>query len=132
MVDGKCPLGEHSMVVSLLQQLCDRLKEEKKAEGDEQKEQWDAIGKQWEHIGKKVSNRTLMWGIGIFLTLAVCAVGFLWHNQSANRTEIMSEVKSISTAIVGENGVKEKISILGQKLDDHLKESHGDTKKEKR
>jgi len=128
MTEPKCPFGEHKMVVSLLQQLWDRLKEEKETTRDEGE-------KQWKEIGRMISSKSVWAGISIFVVMSIAVVGFLWHNQTANRNEIMKEVKAISAVILGtetKEGLSDRFTRVETKLDDHLKESHNNgAKKDK-
>jgi hypothetical protein len=82
-----------------------------------------------------ISSKSVWAGISIFVVMSIAVVGFLWHNQTANRNEIMKEVKAISAVILGtetKEGLSDRFTRVETKLDDHLKESHNNgAKKDK-
>lgn len=95
--------------------------------GEERSTRKAEIEKLWKRIDSMVSTKTIWAGISIFVIMSIAVVGFLWRNQTANRNEIMSEVKAISAVILGKDGsegLSERFKKVETQLKDHLEESH--------
>jgi hypothetical protein len=75
---------------------------------------------QWEAIAKKAATSTIKWGVIVFVGIMMATVGFLWNNQRENRNEILVEIKSLTTSINGENGLRDQVKALGWKVDRHI------------
>lgn len=67
-------------------------------------------------LKKKASNSTLMWGVGILVTLMIAFGGFLWGNVSFEKSRIESNQYLIIKKL---DDLERRIESLGNDFEDH-------------